>query len=140
MGAGGSEGGAGRFFLGFIMMCAGFYMLLNAITITSGFHLGLGIYRFSMMGAGITVTSGMILIPLILGVGMIFYNSRNIFGWLLSLGAMAALLFGVISSLRMGFRPMSAFDLITILVLAFGGLGLFLSSLRGTDAASLKDK
>ncbi len=140
MGAGGTEGGAGRFFLGFIMMCAGFYMLLSAITITSGFHLGLGIYRFSMMGGGFTVTSGMILIPLILGVGMIFYNARNMVGWLLSLGSLGALIFGVISTLRMGFRPMSAFDLITILVLAFGGLGLFLSSLRGANAGGEKDK
>ena len=140
MGAGGTEGGAGRFFLGFIMMCAGFYMLLNAITIRSGFHMGLGIYHFSMMGGQFNVTSGMIFIPLILGVGMIFYNARSMIGWLVSLGALASLIFGVISTLRMGFRPMSAFDLITILVLAFGGLGLFLSSLRGADAAGAKEK
>lgn len=133
MGAGGTEGGAGRFFIGFIMMCAGFYMLLNAITITSGFHLGLGVYRFSMMGSRFSITSGMILIPLILGVGMIFYNARQVIGWLLSIGALASLIFGVISTLRLGFRPMTAFDLITIIVLSFGGLGLFLSSLRGMD-------
>ncbi len=140
MGAGGTEGGAGRFFLGFIMMCAGFYMLLSAITIRSGFDMGLGIYRFSMMGGQFNVTSGMIFIPLILGVGMIFYNARNMIGWLVSLGALGSLIFGVVSTLRMGFRPMNAFDLITILVLAFGGLGLFLSSLRGTGADDSKQK
>ncbi|MFK5953832.1 MAG: hypothetical protein QM498_12295 [Desulfobacterium sp.] len=38
------------------------------------------------------------------------------------------------------FRPMTALNLITILVLAFGGLGLFLSSLRGTGADDSKEK
>jgi hypothetical protein len=38
--------------------------------------------------------------------------------------------FGVIASLSMSLRTMSAFELICILVLAFGGLGLFLRSLR----------
>ncbi|SLM27615.1 conserved membrane hypothetical protein [Desulfamplus magnetovallimortis] len=130
MGAGGTTGGAGRFFLGFIMMCAGFYMLLNAITVRSGFHLGLGIYRFGVMGSSFSITSGMILIPFILGIGMIFYNSKNYIGWAVALGSLASLIFGVISTLRIGFRSMTAFDLIVIIILSFGGTGLFLSSLR----------
>jgi hypothetical protein len=36
----------------------------------------------------------------------------------------------VISSIQFHFKAMSAFDLIVILVLAFGGLGLFLRSLK----------
>ena len=126
MGAGGTSGGAGRFFLGFIMMCAGFYMLLNSMTIHSGFHLGLGIYRIGSF----SVTSGMILIPFILGIGMIFYNAKNFIGWGLVLASLASLIFGIISTLRIGFRHMTAFDLIVIIILAFGGTGLFLSSLR----------
>jgi hypothetical protein len=38
----------------------------------------------------------------------------------------------VIASLSLNLRTMTAFELIGILVLAFGGLGLFLRSLRGT--------
>jgi hypothetical protein len=38
--------------------------------------------------------------------------------------------FGVIASVNMSLRTMSAFELICILALAFGGLGLFLRSLR----------
>ena len=34
-GAGGTSGGFSHFFIGIIMMCGGFYMLLNAITVTS---------------------------------------------------------------------------------------------------------
>ncbi len=130
MGAGGTSGGAGRFFLGFIMMCAGFYMLLNAMHVRSGFHLGMGIYRLGIMGSNINITSGMILIPFIFGIGIVFYNAKNFIGWGLVLGSLGSLIFGVISSIRVSFASMTAFDLIVILVLAFGGTGLFLSSLR----------
>ena len=132
-GAGGTSGGLGQFFIGLIMMCGGFYMLLNAITVTSSFGMGMRLYGFSAMGGSYNVTSGMIMIPFIFGVGLIFYNSKNILGWILSIGSITALIFGVISSIRFSFRTMTSFDLIVILVLAMGGLGLFLRSLKALD-------
>ena len=132
-GAGGTSGGLGQFFIGLVMMCGGFYMLLNAISVTSNFGMGMRLYGFSAMGGNYNVTSGMIMIPFMFGVGLIFYNSKNILGWVLSLGSITALIFGVISSIRFSFRTMSAFDLIVILILAIGGLGLFLRSLKTLD-------
>ena len=132
-GAGGTSGGLGHFFIGLIMMCGGFYMLLNAITVTSNFGMGMRLYGFSAMGGNYNVTSGMIMIPFIFGVGLIFYNSKNILGWILSLGSMTGLIFGVISSISFSFKTMTSFDLIVILILAIGGLGLFLRSLKALD-------
>ncbi len=132
-GAGGSSGGAGQFFVGFVMMCGGFYMLLNSIQVTSTFGMGMRMYGFSAFGGAYSITSGMIMIPFIFGVGFLFYNAKNPIGWLLSGGSLVALIFGVISSVQFSFRSMSGFDLITILVLAAGGLGLFLNSLRAFD-------
>jgi len=132
-GAGGTSGGLGHFFIGLIMMCGGFYMLLNAITVTSSFGMSMRLYGFSAMGGNYNITSGMVMIPFMFGVGLIFYNSRNIFGWILSLGAITGLIFGVISSIRFSFKTMTSFDLIVILVLAMGGLGLFLRSLKALD-------
>ena len=134
-GAGGTSGGLGQFFLGLIMMCGGFYLLFNAISVSSTFGLHTRIYHFSAFGNSAGLTSGMILIPLMLGIGLIFYNCRNPLGWLIAIVSLACLLFGVIASLRFNFRTMSAFDLISILVLAIGGLGLFLRSLREIDRA-----
>lgn len=131
-GAGGTNGGSGQFFIGLMMMCGGFYLLLNAIIITPHFGLGYRLYGFSTGGGTFSVTSGMIMIPFIFGVGMIFYNYKNIFGWLLAVGSLAALIFGVIASLQFSFKAMSAFDLIVILILATGGLGLFLKSLKSS--------
>jgi len=129
-GAGGTSGGSGQFFLGLVMMCGGFYLLLNNVIVSSSF--GLGSRMFGIGGFGIT--GGIILIPLIIGVAMIFYNSRNYLGWLIAVVSFFAMVFGVISSVSLDLRTMSAFSLITILVLAFGGLGLFLRSLRGAAA------
>lgn len=128
--AGGTSGGIGLFFIGLVMMCGGFYLLLNSISVHSTFAMGMSLYRFSGLGGNVSITSGMVMIPFIFGIGLVFYNAKNIIGWLLFLGSLTALIFGVISSIHFNLRSMSAFDLITILVLAFGGLGLFLRSLK----------
>ena len=125
-GAGGTNGGIGQYFIGLAMLVAGFYLLLNAITVTSSFGMGYGLYSVR----GYSLTSGMVMFPFMFGIGIIFYNSKNPIGWLLAAGSLIGLIAGVIASIRFNMRAMSAFDLITILVLSLGGLGLFLRSLK----------
>ncbi|MHC1744766.1 MAG: hypothetical protein AB9873_17300 [Syntrophobacteraceae bacterium] len=132
-GAGGTSGGVGRFLIGFFMMCGGFYLLLQSITVSANFGLGMSLYGGSMWGHTFAITSGMVMIPFIFGIAIIFYNAKNLLGWLLTLGSLAAMIYGVIASTRFTLRSMTAFELITILVLCFGGLGLFLSSLRNLE-------
>jgi hypothetical protein len=77
-GAGGTEGGLGRFIVGLIMLIVGGYLLLDAIQVRSpGFGLGYGLYSFG----GFQLRTGMILIPMIFGIGMIFYDAKAIIGW-----------------------------------------------------------
>jgi hypothetical protein len=131
-GAGGTEGGTGHFFLGLLMMAGGGYLFLQNIQVSLGF--GLGYQYFSAWGMGIT--SGYVLFPFLFGVGMIFYNASNILGWLLAVVSLAMLAFGVIAQTRFHLHNMSAFELLTILVLLVGGIGLFLSSLRSRNSGS----
>lgn len=128
-GAGGTSGGIGRFFMGLIMMTAGGYLFLSAIRVINHFHMGYSIYSFGSYH----LTSGMVLVPLIFGIGLIFFNSKNFIGWFLSAASLIMLIFGIITSIDFRLKHMSAFELIVILVLMVGGLGLFLSSLRGYD-------
>ena len=125
-GAGGTEGGTGSFFLGIGMAGAGLYLLLRSIQVTSGFGLGYGLWNVG----GIGVTSGMVLVPVCIGIAMVFWNARNPLGWLLSVGGLGAMLVGVIASLRLTLVRMDLFELLTVLVLCFGGTGLVARSLR----------
>lgn len=127
-GAGGTPGGAGRFFLGLGMLIAGGYLFLSAIRVHHMFTFGYSLYS---MGP-VHLTTGMTLIPLALGIGIIFYNARNPFGWLLGLGSLIAICVGVISSIQFSMHGMSLLDLLIILTLFVGGAGLFLSSLRSS--------
>ena len=125
-GAGGTDGGTGTFLLGVLMMVTGGYLLLNGIVVRPVF--GFGMVAFSL--GGFPVTTGMILIPFAFGVGMVFYNSRNVIGWFLAIGSVVALVAGVIANTTFQLARMSAFDLLVIIVLLVGGVGLFLRSFR----------
>lgn len=125
-GAGGTDGGTGTFLIGLIMMIGGGYLLLNGIIVRPNFGLGARVFSIGR----VPVTSGMILIPFMFGVGMIFYNARSWIGWGIAGASLVALIFGVIANMTLQLARMSAFDLIVILVLLVGGLGLFLRSLR----------
>lgn len=125
-GAGGTSGGTGSFFLGLGMGAGGLYLLLRSIQVSSGFSLGYGLWQVGGFG----VTSGMILVPVMIGIAMVFWNARNPIGWLLSVGGLAALVVGVVTSLRFTLARMDLFELLTVLVLCFGGAGLLLRSLR----------
>lgn len=131
-GAGGTPGGSMTFWLGVAMMIGGLYLLLNSIVIRANWGFGHSLYSFG----GFNITSGMVMIPFLVGVGFVFYDSRNKLGWLLAAGSLVALIFGVIASVNFSFRNMSAFDLIVILVLAFGGVGLTLKSLSPPHSRS----
>lgn len=131
-GAGGTPGGVVTFLVGLIMACGGFYLLLNSIVVRANFGLGYRVYSFGGYG----ITSGMIMIPFLFGVGMIFYDRRSSLGWLLTVGSLVALIFGVLASVQFRMRGMSAFDLMVILVLAFGGVGLLLRSLGDRPGAT----
>jgi hypothetical protein len=88
-GAGGTTGGIGMFLIGLGMAIAGGWLLTNQVTVTSSS------WRFgSFNGFGLS------LIPLVLGIGILF------------------------------FRPTSLFNTILMLVLLAGGIGLVARSLR----------
>ncbi len=130
-GAGGSEGGFIRFFLGFIMLVAGGFLFLDRLRVLHPmFGGGAGLFRVG----GFEVTSGYVLIPFMFGIGMIFFNSRSFLGWTLAFASMIMLVFGIITNVNFSLAGVSAFELLMMLILICGGLGLLLSSLRASKS------
>lgn len=125
-GAGGSDGGLGRFFIGLIMIIMGLYLFLDNLNVTQSFSMSMPLMN---MG-GFRLTTGYVLIPFIFGIGFIFYNAKSDLGWFLVIISLILLGIGVITSIHFKLNRMSAFELMMIIGLTVGGVGLFLSSLR----------
>lgn len=118
-GAGGTSGGIGHFLIGLVMVIAGGYLLLNHVMVSSGSWYIWGHSAF-----------GMTLIPLLFGIGILFFNGRSIAGWILTVGGGLVIIVGIISRLDIYFRPTSLFNTILMLTMLVGGLGLVARSLR----------
>lgn len=116
-----------RFLLGFFMFISGLYLLLNAIRVDMG-NMFVGSHALYTIG-GFGVTSGSIMIVLMIGIGFLFYDARKLTGWLITSSSLLVFILGVIVNTRFTMQHMSAFDLILILVLLCGGLGLLLSAM-----------
>ena len=112
-GAGGTPGGVIEFFVGLAMAIAGAYLLSNQVTVTSSF--------WSLWGYN---TFGLSLLPLIFGIGILFFNGRSILGWILLFAGIIIIGTGILMNLQIYFQPTSLFNTIIMLVLLAGGIGL----------------
>jgi uncharacterized protein len=118
-GAGGTTGGIGMFLVGLGMAIAGGWLLTNQVTVTTGYWHLWGYNGF-----------GLSLIPLVLGIGLLFFNGRSPIGWLLTFAGAVIIFVGILTNLDIYFRPTSLFNTLLMLVLFAGGIGLVARSLR----------
>ncbi len=116
---GGTPGGLGEFLAGFAMACVGGYLLTNQVTVMGSYWNFYG-----------TNTFGITLIPMLIGVGLLFWNGRSVAGWLLAIGGALFIVAGVLANLHIYFQPTSLFNTIVMLVLLAGGLGMIARSIR----------
>jgi hypothetical protein len=110
---GGTPGGLGEFLIGFAMICVGAYLLTNQVMVAGSY--------WNFGGAN---TFGITLIPMLFGIGLLFWNGRSVIGWLLTAGGALFIFAGVLANMHIYFRPTSLFNTVIMLVLVVGGLGL----------------
>ena len=118
-GAGGTPGGVGQFLLGLGMVIAGGYLFLNNVTVRSGYWQLWGHNAF-----------GLSLIPLLIGIGLLFFDGRSAFGWMLTFGGVVVMVAGIIANLDIYFNPTSLTNTLIMLGLVAAGIGLVARSLR----------
>ncbi|MDE3165371.1 MAG: hypothetical protein KGN36_06160 [Acidobacteriota bacterium] len=116
---GGTPGGLGHFLMGCVMACLGAYLITNHVAVVGSY--------WNFYGGG---TFGITLLPLLFGVGMLFFNGRSALGWLLTIAGAIFILGGVIVNMHIYFIPTSLFNTIVMLVLLVGGLGLIARAVR----------
>jgi uncharacterized protein len=118
---GGTPGGTRTFLLGLIMAIAGGYLLFNQVQVNGGY--------WSWSGLGGTGRSfGITLLPLLLGIGILFVNGKSFAGRLLTFGGALVIVVGIIANLDIHFQQTSLFNTLIMLVLLVGGIGLIVRS------------
>jgi hypothetical protein len=69
-------------------------------------------------------------VPLLVGIGWLFFDGRAAVGWVLVVLGAAIIFVGIIANLHIYFRPTSLFNTLIMLGLLVGGLGLIARALR----------
>ncbi len=115
---GGTRGGLGYFLIGCSMACVGGYLLTNQVIVQGAY--------WSFYGGG---TFGVTLIPMLIGVALLFRNGRSVPGWALTVAGALFILAGVLANLHIYFQPTTLFNTLVMLVLLVGGLGLIIRAL-----------
>lgn len=126
-GAGGTPGGLLEFFIGLLLIVAGGYLFISRVTVVN--------YGFSFSFGGFQMNSfGLSLIPLLIGIAILFFNGRNLIGWFLTIAGALIIFLGIISNLNFYFQPTSLFNTLIMLGMIAAGLGLVARALRDHSA------
>ena len=143
------------FLLGAVLLSMGAFLFFNQVMVSSepigqGLRFSRGFWRpwgggygsgFSGGGwgggfgmpQGLGDSFGLLLIPLVIGVCLLFTLRNQRWGWFLVLASVAALAVGVLQTLIMRFQPTTLWNLLTMMALIGSGGGLMFRSLKGYD-------
>jgi predicted membrane channel-forming protein YqfA (hemolysin III family) len=118
-GAGGTPGGIGQFFFGLLLAGIGTYLVLNQVQVTTSWgHL----WGYS--------TFGLSVVPMLIGVGILFYNGKSAIGWILTVLGLGIILAGILMNMDIYFRPTSLYNTLFMLAMMAAGFGLIVRSFR----------
>lgn len=106
------------------MAIAGIYLLTNRVTVHSG---------FSSFTSGNTFI--LTLVPLIVGVGMLFFSGSSRIARLLIFGGAIVLIVSIVANMTIRFRPTTLFETLAMLLLLAAGIGVLARSLRPSRQA-----
>lgn len=119
MGAGGTPGGMGQFFLGLGLAAVGAYMLTQQVSVQTGYWTLGGYNAF-----------GLSLIPFILGIGLLFFDGQSRWGFILLFLGTLVIAAGILLNLNIYFERTSLFNTLMMLGMTAAGVGLVFRALK----------
>lgn len=124
-GDGREKGNILTFFTGIVIFCLGAFTILQNTTISTSFGLqGL---------IGFNPPFGVVLLPLIIGIIILFFNESSFFGWFLVIVGILIILVGILMGLQITFRRTTLFTTIMMYGLTAAGIGVTLKGLFGKN-------
>ena len=102
--------------VGLGLFCGGAFLVMQNTILSS---------RFTLMDLiGVTPPFGLVILPLLIGIGMLFFNERSILGWILSIVGLITIFLGILMGLSIFFKPVSLYEGILMFGLIAAGIGL----------------
>lgn len=113
------------FFIGLILLGAGLFWLFQRTSVAT-----FGLFGGGLLFGSLTVPTGVILLPLIIGVIMLFFmENKRIFAWIVTVLGVVILVLSILMSVRISFERTSLFEFICIFGFIAAGTGLLLRTL-----------
>lgn len=113
------------FFVGLLMLAGGLFMIFNNLSVTSSWGMRGYIFHIGSFG----MPNGMVMLPIIVGIGMLFLMKRKIFGWVVVAVGIVIVLLSILLSTQIHWRSTSAYIFIIIFGLTAAGAGMVLKEL-----------
>lgn len=116
-----SENSLLSFFMGLLCFGAGIFMVFQATDVRFVWYS----WRFG----GLNIPTGFVIIPLLIGIGLLFYNSKSIISWVVTILGLIIVLLTIIMSVTIAFRTTSLFMFVLMFGFILAGAGLLLRAL-----------
>lgn len=124
-----------EFLGGAAMLAAGLYFFCNKVQVTSGFFSG----GYISIG-GFNMSSGMAVVPFIIGIVILFANPDGFLGKLITTLGMVVIIASIITTTQFRLPRLSLYEWLMYLVLIFGGFALVARVLFAKPKDNDKDK
>lgn len=116
-----------QFFVGLLMLAAGLFMIFQNLDVRSSWGTG-----FLRLG-GYSLPNGLIFLPIIIGIVMLFLMDRKVFGWIVIAVGIIIVLAAVIMSVNIRWRTTNAYIFIVMFGLAAAGGAMVIRQLFKKD-------
>ncbi|HPM81804.1 MAG TPA: hypothetical protein PLF81_13945 [Candidatus Anammoximicrobium sp.] len=143
-GSGGTEGGTGKFLIGFGLSALALYLFFDSVRVATADLGWFTVLARRHAGGGLleTTSMGLVFVPFFLGVLALFYDARMKWAWGLMWFGVAVLVIEILSRVRF-FLNMKTTHLLGMMVLFAAGAALMIRSYRdeatGRGATAEKD-
>jgi len=107
---------------GLALFILGMFLISQNTIVSTGYFFG-GVF------GGFNPPFGLLLLPVIIGVILLFTMKRKIWGWILIATGLVTILAGVLMSLRIVFRPTTLYITILMFACLAAGIGLIIRGL-----------
>lgn len=113
-----SENSGLYFLIGIILTSIGLFMLTQNTVVT--------MHWYTWAFGSFKLATGLILVPFIVGIVILFFNQKSLFGKILTIIGLIIIVATIIMSINIVFKQTTLYNFIIMLIMIFGGAGLLL--------------